>query len=84
VWFIWIVVSWLQAFGIIRLDPYHPVVNFVYKITDGFLSRILGNSRRFFIIGSIDIAPLVFLILLWAFSNRLLPLLYITIRNSLV
>ena len=40
IWFIWIIISWLTAFGAIHLDYYNPIVNFFYKITDGVIEKI--------------------------------------------
>lgn len=64
IWFIWIIISWLRAFGAIHLDYYNPVVNLFYKITDGVIDKVFGNFRDRFIIGVIDIAPMVFLLIL--------------------
>lgn len=62
IWFIWIILSWLQAFGAMHLDYYNPIVNFFYKITDGVIDKIFGGRRL--IIGIIDLSPLVFLLVL--------------------
>ena len=64
IWFIWIIISWLTAFGAIHLDYYNPIVNFFYKITDGVIDKVFGNFRDRLIIGVIDISPLIFLLLL--------------------
>ena len=64
IWFIWIIISWLTAFGAIHLDYYNPIVNFFYKITDGVIDKVFGNFRDKLIIGVIDISPLIFLLLL--------------------
>ena len=69
IWFIWIIISWLTAFGAINLDYYNPIVRFFYNITDGIIDRIFGDFRRKFIIGVIDISPLVFLLII----NMVLP-----------
>ena len=64
IWFIWIIISWLTAFGAIHLDYYNPIVNFFYRITDGVIDKIFGNFRDKLIIGVIDLSPLVFLLIL--------------------
>ena len=64
IWLIWIILSWLTAFGAVRLDPYNPLVNFLYKITDGVVDKVFGNFRYKMQIGMIDLSPLVFLLIL--------------------
>ena len=64
IWFIWIIISWLTAFGAIHLDYYNPIVRFFYNITDGIIDRIFGDFRNKFIVGMIDLSPLVFLIII--------------------
>jgi YggT family protein len=44
-----------------RLDPYHPVVNFVYQITEPILRPLRNIIPP---LGMIDISPIVALILL--------------------
>ena len=70
IWFIWIIISWLTAFGAIHLDYYNPIVRFFYNITDGIIDRIFGDFRSKFIVGMIDLSPLVFLIII----NMVLPI----------
>ncbi|OEJ14914.1 hypothetical protein BFL38_08770 [Brachyspira hampsonii] len=62
IWFVWIILSWLQAFGAMHLDYYNPIVNFFYKITDGVIDKIFGGRRL--IVGILDLSPLVFLLVL--------------------
>ena len=76
IWFIWIIISWLQFFGAINLDYYNPIVNFFYRITDGIIDKLFGNFRDKFIIGFIDISPLIFLIIINMVLPRLLYTLY--------
>lgn len=64
VWFIWIVLSWLNAFGVLHLNQYNPVIRILYNITDGIIDRVFGNFRYKFVVGMLDLAPLVFLIIL--------------------
>ena len=46
IWFIWIIISWLTAFGAIHLDYYNPIVNFFYRITDGVIDKIFGYTSN--------------------------------------
>ena len=62
IWFVWIILSWLQAFGAMHLDYYNPIINFFYKITDGVIDKIFGGRRL--IVGVLDLSPLVFLLVL--------------------
>ena len=79
IWFIWIIISWLTAFGAIHLDYYNPIVNFFYRITDGVIDKIFGNFRDKLIIGVIDLSPLVFLLILQMVVPPLITMLYIFI-----
>ena len=76
IWFIWIIISWLTAFGAIHLDYYNPIVNFFYRITDGVIDKIFGNFRDKLIIGVIDLSPLVFLLILQMVIPPLITMLY--------
>ncbi|WP_157146730.1 YggT family protein [Brachyspira pilosicoli] len=76
IWFIWIIISWLTAFGAIHLDYYNPIVNFFYRITDGVIDKIFGNFRDKLIIGVIDLSPLVFLLILQMVAPPLITMLY--------
>lgn len=64
IWFIWIIISWLTAFGLLRLDYHSPAIRFLAKITDGVVDAVFGNFRRIFVVGMLDLSPLVFLIVL--------------------
>ena len=74
IWFIWIIISWLTAFGAIHF--YNPIVNFFYRITDGVIDKIFGNFRDKLIIGVIDLSPLVFLLILQMVVPPLITMLY--------
>ena len=76
IWFIWIIISWLTAFGAIHLDYYNPIVNFFYRITDGVIDKIFGHFRDKLIIGVIDLSPLVFLLILQMVVPPLITMLY--------
>ena len=76
IWFIWIIISWLTAFGAIHLDYYNTIVNFFYRITDGVIDKIFGNFRDKIIIGVIDLSPLVFLLILQMVVPPLITMLY--------
>lgn len=54
-----VILSWLPMAGV-RIDPYHPVIRFLYQITDPILNPI----RRFATFGMVDFSPIVALILL--------------------
>lgn len=54
-----VLVSWLPMAGV-RIDPYHPVIRFLYQITDPILEPI----RRFTTFGMMDFSPIAALILL--------------------
>ena len=49
------VLSW------VNVDPYNPVVSFLHRITDPFLSRI---QRMVPLIGNIDISPIIAIMIL--------------------
>jgi YggT family protein len=54
-----VIVSWLPMAGV-RVDMYHPLIRFLYQITDPILDPI----RRFTTFGMMDFSPIVALILL--------------------
>jgi YggT family protein len=54
-----VIISWLPMAGV-RVDMYHPLIRFLYQITDPILDPI----RRFTTFGMIDFSPIVALILL--------------------
>ncbi len=60
--FIWVILSWLRAFGHLPLHNYFLAMiwDFLYRITEPFLYRI----RRFVpSIGGLDLSPIVLLLL---------------------
>ena len=54
-----VLLSWLPMAGV-QIDPYHPLIRFLYQITDPILEPI----RRFATFGMMDFSPIVALILL--------------------
>jgi len=52
-----VLLSWLPMAGI-RIDPYNPIIRFLYAITD----PILEPLRRYTTVGMIDLSPIVALI----------------------
>ena len=54
-----VIISWLPMAGV-RVDMYHPLIRFLYQITDPILEPI----RRFTTFGMMDFSPIVALILL--------------------
>lgn len=84
IWLIWIIMSWLTAFGALHLDYYNPVINFLYQITDGLIDRVFGDFRRKFIIGMLDLSPLIFLLIVNMGIPALLRIVYSFIIRLLV
>ncbi len=54
-----VILSWLPMAGV-RVDMYHPLIRWLYLITDPILNPI----RRFATFGMMDFSPIVALILL--------------------
>jgi YggT family protein len=54
-----VILSWLPMAGV-RIDPYNPLIRFLFRITDPILEPI----RRFATFGMVDFSPIVALILL--------------------
>jgi YggT family protein len=54
-----VILSWLPMAGV-RVDMYHPLIRFLYLVTDPILDPI----RRFATFGMMDFSPIVALILL--------------------
>jgi YggT family protein len=61
-----VLLSWLPMAGV-RIDPYNPIIRFLFQITD----PILEPLRRYTTIGMIDLSPIVALIGL-GFIERIL------------
>ena len=68
--FIRVMLSWLPMAGV-RIDPYNPIIRFLYTITD----PILEPLRRYFTVGMMDLSPIVALIGLQVIKYLLLSLL---------
>jgi YggT family protein len=49
-----VLLSWLPMAGI-RIDPYNPIIQFLFSITD----PILEPLRKYTTIGMIDLSPIV-------------------------
>lgn len=62
-----VLVSWLPMAGV-QIDPYHPLIRFLYQITDPILEPI----RRFTTFGMMDFSPIVAFILLQAIRRVLI------------
>ena len=59
-----VIISWLIAFNVLNTQNrfVYAVLEFSYKLTDPFLNKI----RRFLPnLGSIDISPIILLLLIW-------------------
>jgi YggT family protein len=54
-----VILSWLPMAGV-RIDPYHPLIRFLFQLTDPILAPI----RRFATFGMMDFSPIVALLLL--------------------
>ena len=68
---IYIIITWLIAFNIINTSNrlVYSIVEILYKLCEPLLQYI----RRFIPnIGSIDISPIIVLLLLWFFQNLLI------------
>ena len=65
-----VLLSWLPMAGV-RIDPYNPIIRFLYTLTDPILDPI----RRFTTIGMIDLSPIVALLGLEFLRQILLSLL---------
>jgi YggT family protein len=62
-----VVISW------IRVDRYHPVVRFIYKVTEPMLRPFRAVLRIG--PGGIDFSPLILLLVLWIAEQLILSLL---------
>jgi YggT family protein len=62
-----VLLSWLPMAGV-RIDPYNPLIRFLYQITDPILEPI----RRFATFGMIDFSPIVALILIEVIRRALI------------
>jgi YggT family protein len=65
-----VLLSWLPMAGI-RIDPYNPIIQFLFQVTD----PILEPLRRYTTIGMIDLSPIVALIALGFVEQILIGLL---------
>ncbi len=65
-----VLLSWLPMAGI-RIDPYNPIVQILYSITD----PILEPLRKYTTIGMIDLSPIVALLGLELLRGILISLL---------
>ncbi|GAB4439423.1 MAG: YggT family protein [Anaerolineae bacterium] len=61
-----VLLSWLPMAGI-RIDPYNPVIQFLYQVTDPILEPI----KKYTTVGMIDLSPIVALIGLGFLENIL-------------
>jgi YggT family protein len=65
-----VLLSWLPMAGV-RIDPYNPIIQFLFQVTD----PILEPLRRYTTIGMIDLSPIVALIALGFIEQILIGLL---------
>jgi Zn-dependent protease len=61
-----VLLSWLPMFGV-RIDPYHSIIRFIYRITDPILAPLQRYSR----LGMIDLSPLIAFFLIGMLQNFL-------------
>lgn len=54
-----VLLSWLPMAGI-RIDPYNPIIQFLFQVTD----PILEPLRKYTTVGMIDLSPIVALLAL--------------------
>ena len=67
---IWVVASWLQAFGVI--DARHPVVRQILAVLSALVEPVLAPIRRVVpSIGGLDLSPLVLILGLYFILNFL-------------
>lgn len=64
IWFIWIIMGWLNNFGVIQINSYNTLIRYLRAITEGVLNKVFGRYRYKMIVGRLDLAPLVFLLIL--------------------
>ena len=64
-----ILLSWLPLAGV-RIDPYHPAIRALYAITD----PILEPLRKYTMVGTIDLSPIVAILALRILEYILLSL----------
>lgn len=76
IWFIWIVMGWLNAFGVIQINHYNTIIRFLCKITDDVIDKLFGRFRDRLIVGNMDLSPLIFLLLLTFVLPRILGMLF--------
>ena len=60
-WVFWILILARVVLSFIRINPYHPLVQMVYQLTEPILEPIRGIMPR---TGMIDFSPLIALLLL--------------------
>ncbi len=61
-----VLISWL------RVDPYHPAIQFLYRITEPLLAPL---RARIPLMGMVDISPMVALLILWIAKRLIITLL---------
>jgi Zn-dependent protease len=61
-----VLLSWLPMFGI-HIDPSHPVISFIYRMTDPLLRPLQRYSR----VGMIDLSPLIAFFIISLLQNFL-------------
>ena len=62
-------ISWM------RVDPYHPIVQFLYQITEPILAPLRNRIPP---VGMVDISPMAALFLLWILQ-RIVTLLLVSL-----
>ncbi|MBI4979218.1 MAG: YggT family protein [Spirochaetes bacterium] len=83
-WLGWIIMSWLEAFGVVHPDPYHPVIRVVRAATDGVIDKVFGNIRDKLIIGFIDLSPFIFLFIVANILPQILSWLFAVLRQFIM
>jgi len=51
-----VIISWINA------DPYNPIVNFIYRVTEPVLRRVRRYMPN---TGMVDLSPIVVFLLIW-------------------
>lgn len=73
--FVWIILFWLIRFDIV--NPYQPIVSKIMQFLDQMIEPALRYIRKFIpSFGSIDLSPLILILLLQFIDNAIYTYLY--------
>ncbi|MEK6793798.1 MAG: YggT family protein [Spirochaetota bacterium] len=83
-WLAWIIMSWLQAFGVVQINPDNTLIRIVSAATDGVIDRVFGSIREKLIIGVIDISPFIFLFVVANILPQVLTWLFMLLKRAII